>query len=170
MADLKVSEAKKRVARELWGDAWVAEMPIGEWYLAQQYKHGLTAFVAGLTLAPAVEEAYAKLKRMERQGDELGRWFEDRGFDTTKEYLDGERFEAEFVKAFGCASTDDAMPPRNAVVLQRLQSGMRPGKTVTWSFFQKKIQNDLGDLHAEGTSKRQLERVVKQLMARHRLS
>jgi hypothetical protein len=169
MADLKVSEAKKRVARELWGDAWVAEMPKGEWYLAQQYKRGLTDHLAGLMLAPAVEEAYAKLKRMERQGDELGNWFEDRGFDTTKEYLDGERFEAEFVRAFGHASTDDALPPRDAAVLQRLQSGMRPGKNITWLVFKKSVVNDLDDPFAEGLSKRQLERVVIRLMRQHRL-
>jgi hypothetical protein len=163
MANLKVEEAKERVGRELFGDAWVTEMPKPEWDLAQQYKNGLTK-------ETAAEEAHAKLKRMERQGGKVGEWFEDRGFNTTKEYLDDSRFEAVFAKEFGRPSTDHQMSPRDKVVLQRLRSGMRPGKTITWPAFINFIGIDLGDPHAEGISEKQLRRVVDRLMRAHQLS
>jgi hypothetical protein len=61
------------------------------------------------------------------------------------------------------------LSPRDAAVLQRLQSGMRPGKNITWPVFIKSVVNDVPDPFAEGLSKRQLERVVDRLMRQHRL-
>jgi hypothetical protein len=162
MTDLKVDEAKERVGRQMFGDAWVANMPKNEWDLAQEYKGGLTRDLAA-------EEAHAKLKRCERQGGEVGEWFENRGFNTTKEYLDRTRFEAVFKKVFRRPSTDHEMSPRDRAVLLRLQSGAQPGENVTWPVFQKWIRGDLGDPFAEGTSVKQLGRVVDQLKQAHQL-
>jgi hypothetical protein len=103
MADLKVAEAKERLGRQIFSEAWV--VALNDWDLAQQYKKGLTR-------DPAAEEAHAKLIRCDRQGGEVGRWLENRGFNTLEEYLDGSRFEAEFKKAFGCASAPNRRGPK----------------------------------------------------------
>jgi hypothetical protein len=87
-------EAKETVGREIFGDAWVAEITEIEWELAQRYKKGLTT-------DPAAEEAHAKLKRADRQGGTVGEWFENRGFNTTKEYFDRPQYEAAVAAAFG---------------------------------------------------------------------
>jgi hypothetical protein len=164
MTDLMtVSEAKEIVGCAMFGDDWVAEITKNEWDLAQQYKKGLTR-------DPAAEEAHAKWKRADRQGSKVGEWLEDRGFNTTKEYLNRPRLDAVFAKAFGRPLTNDAMPLRDKFILERLLSGQRPGKNITWPVFRTSIKKALGDSAAEGTSVKQLRRVVERLMKAHQLN
>ena len=168
------NEAIEIVGKAQFGAAWIGEMTHEEWALTQKYKlkNGTWPKVPA-DIADKLYDAEERAARSDRQHRDVIHWLENRGLDCVrglKHGLDREAFGAAFYRDFG--KNPDTISPRDRAVLNRLKSGKLPGEkdgpmSEYWSVFQQAIQVEIGS--AEGTSLKQLRRVVIRLRREHHI-
>jgi hypothetical protein len=169
------NDAVEIVGKAIFGDGWVGAASPEEWELAQKYKG---RFADGTkvpaNIADQVYEAEERLARSDRQNGEAILWLENRGLDCIRGLNDGferKEFEALFTKAFGQAPSG-SMSSRDQAVLKRLRAGKRPGENEYWNVFRSAVEADMAAVDGEpgeGTSIKQLRRIVKHFRKQHGL-
>jgi hypothetical protein len=168
------NEAIDIVGKAQFGAAWIGELTQEEWALTQKYKlKNSTRPKVPADIANKLYDAEERAARADRQHRDVIHWLENHGLDCVrglKDGLDREAFCAAFYKGFG--KNPDTMSPRDRAVLNRLKSGKLPGEkdgpgSEYWSVFQQAIQREIGSV--EGTSLKQLRRVVNRLRREHHI-